>query len=883
MYLAFFLDCTILSFERTQEAAMANARSIEFQYDFKPFGTSFKDKPADKGLTKSAIAVDIGAECYPYSGGRMVFDHHFERGEKEEVHPSAGCAVFRHAADILAWADAQCAEDGDTTTAHRFRLLAHAGPDFDALCALYLVRTILEDRWPELPSYQAILAALQRNPDTTARWYTTTIDPSIPCAWAFFLARYSAHVDNCRRITTAREKRLHSVVYAAQARGRSRTTDGMYGLFSDARRRMESDNRDPLCDSIFTADSPYAPELELLEASRSAYSRDLTRSYIETLGIPRARKIDGSDSPSALLPVPLLTSNPLVSGKVEVDPRHTAGNRIFRDVVSTDCIFLRDPECLLFKEWAREDIENSPLGQGFGFTMVAVSGQHSGSGTRNNSEYYISLDPERAEGRNLYPVWSALQRADIEAIYGLYHEAPDTDEHKAALKSLFTETSILMARDIFRYGSEGGRATNCPALFSGNLVWYDGSQPYNFTTVQTPSGGTRLASGKDSNLRDDAVAKIVLDSLWSCSFEDSIQFCDIPFMPVKSRKATKSTMFREPVSSDSLITCSGSLVDPRPDFYRFVRRRISRSAGADSYNASLSIARRLWTLLDPRDFSSVPDDFREKHVLVEDSGIYVWNRFGIACAIHETVPGTMGVAPATGADSSTTSNSIGSSTGTENPIPSPPVEDSHKGRSTGEKAALDMMILHALQYIAKIMKDLPEIRDEVATRLDTNSRNTRKGESNIAFALLRCREIMSDMTWVRIRAARPDSTVLRRFIDSTGVDAILDSVSDLSEQIYDAQESDRDIVLQQILAVGSALGLSISWLQIVDSGAFNRLPQFILDSSFWTSVLGWPAALGIGIVFLVGYILRSRRHSPRGRRRIREDPAQIESAPRSAL
>ena len=81
----------------------------------------------------------------------------------------------------------------------------------------------------------------------------------------------------------------------------------------------------------------------------------------------------------------------------------------------TDAVWIRDLECLLFKEWARQDVESSSLGEGFVFTAVAYTDGRQGAPV-NTTDYFFAIDPERAAGRHLYPVWTALQAAEIQAL-----------------------------------------------------------------------------------------------------------------------------------------------------------------------------------------------------------------------------------------------------------------------------------------------------------------------------------------------------------------------------------------------------------------------------------------------------------------------------------
>ena len=82
-----------------------------------------------------------------------------------------------------------------------------------------------------------------------------------------------------------------------------------------------------------------------------------------------------------------------------------------------DGIYIRDPECRLFKEWCRADHSHSLMGRGFGFTAVSYSGNRQGA-ARNTSAYFFSLDPERAGNCHLYNVWASLQAEEARAPLG---------------------------------------------------------------------------------------------------------------------------------------------------------------------------------------------------------------------------------------------------------------------------------------------------------------------------------------------------------------------------------------------------------------------------------------------------------------------------------
>src|SRR5262249_9429723 len=144
----------------------------------------------------------------------------------------------------------------------------------------------------------------------------------------------------------------------------------------------------PLTDSVLRGSAKFRAELELLEEDLKAYARD----------IGRARKVvvhlqwhAGGRFKELFDP---LAAQPLLDAQLEIRSEHLLQQGERRQ---TDGIYIRDPECLLFKEWARADIENSSQGQGFLFTSVAYSSGRP-VGELNQTDYFFSIDPERADG-----------------------------------------------------------------------------------------------------------------------------------------------------------------------------------------------------------------------------------------------------------------------------------------------------------------------------------------------------------------------------------------------------------------------------------------------------------------------------------------------------
>lgn len=80
-----------------------------------------------------------------------------------------------------------------------------------------------------------------------------------------------------------------------------------------------------------------------------------------------------------------------------------------------DAIYLGDPESLLFKEWAKLDLEHSPSGHGSRFTAIANADGRPGAAI-NSTDYYFALTSEAAGGCHLYGIWERLQAAESKAL-----------------------------------------------------------------------------------------------------------------------------------------------------------------------------------------------------------------------------------------------------------------------------------------------------------------------------------------------------------------------------------------------------------------------------------------------------------------------------------
>ena len=158
----------------------------------------------------------------------------------------------------------------------------------------------------------------------------------------------------------------------------------------------------------------------------------------------------------------------------------------------------------MLQKWARLDLDNSSLREGFTFTMIARSGRRPGG--INETEYFVSLDPESARDCHLYPVWARLQAAEVAA-----WRLPENVDRRAQLAHRA------------RPGYEA-RAADEPELFSD--PWYDGER-YDGRIIGTPGSGTLLRAGAKRDLEDDAVAQIVQDELEFLVYVSPFAFQDV--------------------------------------------------------------------------------------------------------------------------------------------------------------------------------------------------------------------------------------------------------------------------------------------------------------------------------------------------------------------
>lgn len=564
---------------------------MDFRYRYVPFGTRFVSVPGERTevggspceLFENELVVDVGGVSWGYDGEqRPILDHHFVRPSGQ--YPSAAASVLHNAGRVHA----------------RFHslplvwLVSHVTPDFDALSAMYLARSVIAGQLPATgwESFGVRADGWFRSRGEID-WYRPRLASSGADRWAVLLAAESARVDNGKRSICPPHRTLHAVLYAALVRGRDylSATSGATEFFDCVRETLSDEARllDPYIDSVMEDCRGFAPELALLDREVAAYSRDLRRAEKRVVYLP-CGQVSFETWYKEIQQQPLLSDDGTVA-EGHLRPSHQA-------YCQADGIFVRDPECLLFKAWARNDVENAPLGQGFLFTAIAYS-QGRPQSPRNTTDYFFSLDPERAGGRHLYPVWARLQAEELRALQLSGRSAGSGD-------GVGTADGAAVCRSGYEQ-----RAGQFAAYFDD--PWFDGCN-YECTIIATPNRGSYLGSpGTRGDLGDDPVAQVVAEELNSALFAGPWRR-----FPEGAARRIETADASQPPDSRKL--------------YRFVDVPLDEGADVSAEVMAAQIGRWLWRQLDDENRFGVPADFVERHLVRATDWVAVWNRRGVVIA-----------------------------------------------------------------------------------------------------------------------------------------------------------------------------------------------------------------------------------------------------------
>jgi hypothetical protein len=534
---------------------------------------SEQQQPADH-LCRNEIVVDVGSTCWGWlhpdetqPETLRIIDHHFHRAGQ---YPSSSAAVLDLDSKIADWAAAL------TGTVDVLWIVTHEDPDFDALCATTLVEDIIQ-HGPSAPG--------RASPD----WFKPDLERIEPGhRWRYQLATAASITDQCKRTNVPRNRTLSAVLHACGERGAVLTSGEFRRRFFGIVRREIAHGRNALTDSVLEYADEFAAEREFLDRQDAAYARDLQRARRAVVSIPF--------EPAFAARYEELCTRPLLDAAGEPLREHLLPGSAR---VAVDGVFLRDPECMLFKQFARQDADNSPSGRGFVFTAVVYSQdkQH----PLNQGDYLFSLNPEAIPGAHLYPLWTLLQEAEVRA--RIAAKQPEAEPHREFA------------------GRAAGR-------WSGHFgdPWFDGGS-YKGTIVVTPGAGTWIgAAGQRSDLTDDPVVRLVTDYFESALWTGEQRLEDSPAsIGVPSQQA----------QTEHVLSAPRALVDKA---FRIVEVALHEETALFQAYLGYNIGRRLWQSLAPAS-SGVPLDFDQRHLVIQRESAGCWNRNGVAVAYLDNEEG----------------------------------------------------------------------------------------------------------------------------------------------------------------------------------------------------------------------------------------------------
>ncbi|MEZ6049653.1 MAG: hypothetical protein R3C11_29545 [Planctomycetaceae bacterium] len=585
---------------------------MRFRYRFVDFGTNFtsiqgnrdKEDQESDHLFENELVLDVGGRCWGIAGCSIpIIDHHYHRDYGGQF-PSASSAVLHKAETIVK--HFQDMED--------VWFVTHRIPDFDAFCAMYLDRRNLESttNMPRIPYNMWESYGLKKegwfNSKNEINWFSPDVS-ELPDEryWPIVLASYASCIDNGRRLKCPRVHALHSILYAAIHRGRNYTSesDGAVEFFDEVVRQIgalgsehiSNTRKHPFFDAVLQKSTIFVLEQELLKQEEVVYGQDIRRARKSIVFIQQSTTPFKDWFPN-------IQSKPLLTPSGEVSSEHLGPSDHTR--IPVDGLYIRDPACMLFKEWARLDIDNSSNGQGFLFTAIAFTNQKSDAPV-NSSEYFFSLDPERAGDCHLYSVWARLQQ----------HEALTLQQpYNSILHSMIKSNNGVHNRPGFEK-----RAGNDTSVFDD--PWFDGHN-YQATIVVTPNRGSLIGPpGNSSDLSDDPVVKIVQSELEMSIFRSDVVIEDF------ATEASDSLCIRH-----SLPINEATILSP-PIKYKSLRyATIELETDFDllSNDVSKQIGEHLWRIIDTDHSRGIPTDFTERHLRWDENMIAVWSRRGIAIA-----------------------------------------------------------------------------------------------------------------------------------------------------------------------------------------------------------------------------------------------------------
>lgn len=584
----------------TAEPVANTSAPPKIRFRYTKYGNQFREtrdfrlaNSDPESLCENEVAVDVGNVCWNYQEQqRRILDHHFEW---ENGCPSAAVAVLYHVDALASWAN-EVSSRPDFPG--EFWITTHHNPDFDAYCSANLVRWVL--RGELLPRDIEPLNLTRAdfgsgNVRKRIDWFSPRIPARITANGrvALLLAAVASCVDQCRRMTLPREYQLHSVLYAAARRGRSLTENGAADFFEYVRERIQGDDLNPLIDLIFDPEEkaysftnrdkrhPFTNEVEMLRREPALYRSDLARARRIYVQVPMA-KVPFNDWFAPLRDLPFFVR------PGEVDPLHLSPPDQQRSKV--EGVFLRDPHSLLFKEWVREDREHTISEQGTLFTAIAYSNERDGA-KGNSTKYIFALDPERAQGRHLYPLWARLQEAELK------------------------KNAVTECPEPHRLDFQGRKVGQDP--------WFDGNN-FEATIIDTPNEGTSLKPGTSVDLSDttagtvEAIVRQALEFGWYLNRAQT-EIWDYPADDdSQESKYAQVSLPQAPC--------------PQAGMFRFALVELDEETATDDPKFAVQLARDLWPLLQEEPTGATQVEPAAEHVVAGLHEVTVWNRNGVVAA-----------------------------------------------------------------------------------------------------------------------------------------------------------------------------------------------------------------------------------------------------------
>ena len=765
-----------------------------FRYQYVDFGTSFVGDPRSRDaqngnerpgtLFANSLATDVGGTCWGPNEPLAVIDHHFHR---EGQFPSASAAVLHKAEQIHQRFEGQ----------KTIWLITHKEPDFDAFCSMYLARWIIEDR-----NFSTNLRECRLPPESwldaidrpRIDWFNPEVGGiSAELRWAILLASYASVLETRRRISCPRQRALRSILYAAIKRGRDYLSEnsGATEFFDEVRSILVRQQLNPIFDSVLEGNTLFAPELAMLDREVAAYERDIVRARRSTVYLPEseAPSPDFFKHPAEVAAFGRRRSS-------DLDAEHLLLADTFR--IATDGIYLRDPECLLFKEWVRLDLEHSGLGAGFEFTAIAHSNGRP-EATSNKSDYQFSIDPERANGRHLYTVWSRLQTQEVEALRT--HEEGVLAGSGAAAKP--------------PAGSHGNETL-------GTLLadpWAGGQSQYGIE-VGTPHRGTLIApAGKRDDLRDDPVAEAVRTELEN-SIYSAASLVTGPQVMVSDLAAAKEGV--DIGSQEYDLNNPLGIPAPPESYFRFASVRLRSDVALSTSNLARQIGETLWQVLYPDMPGSTPADFAEQHLVVDSNRVGVWSDRGVAIAQKQP--------PSTRIS----------------------LTDSQIAELRAEFA-----------QIVSLARDADRLTARWSALNDGEASKVRKSDvQNLQAFSTSANDFASHATEVKHKLVLPESDLFRRFYEAMRIDPLLATLREMaiaaSEQVRRHQETERLKQMESRTGAIARVQRRLEWLEVLLIGCLAIgiidaiLPQVNLNASVeqGLALLGGPLAAGLAALVL---------------------------------